>query len=105
MIIYKATNAQTGECYIGQTTCRLSQRKCEHHYDAFKRLRDDKFHSALREYGREAFIWEVLAQGGNNSMLCRMERNYIILNNSIDKGYNTQVRNDKKIKKAVSKNG
>lgn len=105
MIIYKATNTQTGECYIGQTTCRLSTRKAAHHYEAFERMRNDKFHSALREYGREVFAWEVLAQGGNYSMLCRMERNFIILNNSIDKGYNTQVRNDKKIKKVGPKNG
>lgn len=97
MIIYKATNTKTGECYVGQTTCRLSQRKAEHHYNAFKRQLSDKFHVALREHGAECFTWEVLAQGGNYSMLCRMERNFIILNNSIENGYNSQVRNDKKV--------
>ena len=42
MLIYKATNLITNECYIGQTTNTLHNRRVDHEYEAFKRNRKDK---------------------------------------------------------------
>jgi len=97
MIIYKCTNTLTGECYIGQTTNTLHNRKVDHIYEAFKRQLKDKFHTALREFGLQRFVWEQIGKGANYSILSRMERNFIILHDSIEHGYNTQVRSDKKM--------
>ena len=55
-IIYKATNIITNESYIGQTSNTLHNRIVDHEYEAFKRMRNDKFHSALREFGLINFL-------------------------------------------------
>ena len=57
-IIYKATNLITNEIYIGQTSNTLHNRTVDHVYEAFKRNRKDKFHSALREFGLKNFKFE-----------------------------------------------
>lgn len=102
MIIYKATNIITGECYIGQTTNSLHNRKVDHIYEAFKRNLNDKFHTALREFGCKNFIWESIAESNNLKNLAKKERELIIKHQSIEYGYNTSIRNDKtrrKVKK------
>lgn len=96
MLIYKATNLITNECYIGQTTNTLHNRRVDHEYEAFKRNRKDKFHSALREFGCKNFKWEEIASSNNHTNLAKKEREMIIKHNSIEYGYNTQVRHNKK---------
>lgn len=96
MIIYKATNTITNECYIGQTTNTLHNRIVDHEYEAFKRGRKDKFHTALREFGTKAFTWEQIASSNSYTNLMKKEKEMIKKFNSIDFGYNTQIRNDKK---------
>ena len=96
MIIYKATNKITQEVYIGQTTNTLHNRIVDHIYEAFKRKRKDKFHAALREFGCKNFEWEEIASSNNHTNLAKKEREYIIKYQSIEYGYNTQIRHDKK---------
>ena len=96
MIIYKATNVLTDECYIGQTTNTLHNRMVDHLYEAFNRLRKDKFHTALREFGANNFRWEQIASSNNYTNLYKKERELIIKYDSINFGYNTQIRKDKK---------
>lgn len=96
MIIYKAENLITNEIYIGQTTNTLHNRIIDHEYEAFKRNRKDKFHTALREFGRKNFKWTKIAESNNYTNLAKKEREMIIKYNSIDFGYNTQIRRDKK---------
>ena len=96
MIIYKVTNVITNECYIGQTTNTLHNRIVDHEYEAFKRGRNDKFHTALREFGCKNFVWEQIAKSNNYTNLAKKEREVIIKHNSIEYGYNTQIRKDKK---------
>lgn len=79
-IIYKAENIHTGECYMGQTKKGLARRIYDHEYEAFNRKATDKFHSALREWGRKAFNWSIIDD--------------IIRYDAIDNGYNTQIRFD-----------
>lgn len=98
-IIYKAKNIITNECYIGQTSNTLHNRIVDHEYEAFKRNRNDKFHTALREFGLKNFIWEVIAKSNNFTNLCKLENNFIRQLNTIDYGYNTMYRKDIKNKK------
>lgn len=55
-LIYKATNIVNNKIYIGQTSCSLEKRKNEH-YNSLDNL---YFHNAIRKYGKENFIWEIL---------------------------------------------
>jgi group I intron endonuclease len=60
-IIYKATNTVTGKVYIGQTIRTLEKRIRGHRTLAFRKEKPKfKFHKAIRKYGLEAFIWEVV---------------------------------------------
>lgn len=92
-IIYKATNTITNEVYIGQTTNTLHNRKVDHIYEAFKRLRTDKFHSALREFGCRVFTWEQIAASNNFTNLAKKERELILKHNAIEYGYNHNYYN------------
>lgn len=103
MIIYKCTNTITDECYIGQTANTLHNRKVDHIYEAFKRLRTDKFHKALREFGLDCFTWEQIGIARNFFTLAKMEKKFILHYNSIENGYNSMLRADKTMKRKFSK--
>ena len=92
MIIYKATNILTGEKYIGKTTKSLCKRKSDHKYEAFVRKRNSKFYKALREYGWDNFLWEILGHSNTYRNLKILEREFIISENAIEHGYNSQIR-------------
>lgn len=87
--IYKITNQETGECYIGQAT------------DVAKRWKDhakcglgidtpagNKLYKAIQEYGIWNFSWELLEQC-NRVDLDEKERYYIQLYKSYEFGYNS----------------
>lgn len=93
-IIYKATNLITDEIYIGQTSSGFNKRRSDHEYEAFVRGRKDKFHTALREFGRKNFKWEIIARSNNYTNLCKLENKFIKDLNSIDLGYNQFCRKD-----------
>ena len=94
MIIYKVENIITTECYIGQTKKRLCERKRDHVYEAFGRKREDKFHSALREFGLNNFRWDIVGEYNSYKRLTEAENEAIQFYNSIKYGYNTQIRHD-----------
>jgi 3-methyladenine DNA glycosylase AlkD len=54
----------------------------------------DKFHSALREWGRKAFNWSIIDECNNYTKLSKLEKEYIKRYDAIDNGYNTQIRFD-----------
>ena len=87
--IYKITNQETGECYIGQAA------------DVAKRWKDhakcglgidtpagNKLYKAIQEYGIWNFSWELLEQC-NRVDLDEKERYYIQLYKSYEFGYNS----------------
>jgi group I intron endonuclease len=85
MIIYKATNTINGKCYVGQTKYSLEKRKVSHirsAYNASKRR--TYFHWALREYGKDNFSWEVLAECFNQEGCDNKEQFFIEKSNSND---------------------
>ena len=88
MLIYKVTNQINQKSYVGKTELSLSRRKSNHLSDA-KRGCEFAFHRALRKYGEENFVWEVIEKDIDKSLLDDKERHYIALYESFGpKGYN-----------------
>lgn len=89
--IYKITNQETGECYIGQAV------------DVAKRWKDhakcglgidtpanNKLYKAIQEYGIWNFSWELLEKC-NKELLNEKENYYIELYDSKNYGYNSSI--------------
>lgn len=85
--IYRATNTLNGKVYIGFATdfnFRLKQ-----HQTRYKST-NTKFYSAIRKYGWEAFLWEVIYVSLDVDHCHRvMEPIFITEHDSITNGYNT----------------
>lgn len=86
--IYKITNTETQECYIGQAVDvrdRWNQHcKCGLGIDTPEK---NKLYQAMREYGLENFTFELLEEC-DTSELNNREKYYIDMFNSVDYGYN-----------------
>ena len=70
MYLYQATNTQTGNKYYGITKSfksRISSHKC-HVLKGTK----TKFYDAVRSYGWDSFVWEVLEEG-ESAVICQKE--------------------------------
>lgn len=87
MIIYKATNILNGKVYIGQTTHSLEKRKAQHFAKARKGIQTH-FYNAIRKYGEDSFIFEVICVAGDKVTLNELETYYINKYDSIHNGYN-----------------
>lgn len=91
--IYKATNKETGKCYIGFDS-NWPNRKHSHIYEAFERNGNTVFYRALRKYGKDSFEWLVLYQSKDKlHTLNIMEPHFIKENNSYFRnfGYNMSL--------------
>lgn len=90
MVVYKATNIANGKVYIGQTVKPLFRRKAEHIHHALVLGDRGHFYNALRKYGRDSFVWEVLQECSSvdelNDAEIRLIREYGANNRSF--GYN-----------------
>lgn len=82
-VIYKATNKINGHSYIGQTT-NFQRRKMEHLSCKCASV----FAKALKKYGKENFIWEILEECNNNE-LDEREIYWISYYNTYYNGYNS----------------
>lgn len=82
--IYMYTNKINGMKYIGQTICKLNKRHHEHLF------RDDSYiDRALRKYGEDSFILEVLEDNIEDSnLLNEREVYWINFYDSFNNGYN-----------------
>ena len=90
MLIYKVTNIKNNKVYIGQTVKTLSQRKSEHKHRFLYEDSHNKFYNALKKYGWNNFIWEILEESNDwtYDILDEKEKYYIQLYDSINNGYN-----------------
>jgi len=86
-IVYKATNLETNEVYIGSTTSTLDTRKKDHIQKANKG-NGHFFQEAIGTYGPEAFQWEEIDTASSINELAEKEREYIFKYNSKEEGYN-----------------
>lgn len=60
MIIYKITNKINNKVYIGQTSGSLYDRFIRHCQDAESNRLDTHFARAIRKYGKENFLPEII---------------------------------------------
>ncbi len=87
-IIYKVTNKVNGKIYIGQTVQSLSKRIESHINKALSNEDDFYFHRAIRKYGKNSFIWEIIIQCNSRGELNRIEIKMIKEYDTFGNGYN-----------------
>lgn len=88
MIIYKITNKQNGKMYIGQTINSLEDRWKRHQSDALNNIIDTHFARAIRYYGVDSFIVEVIDTAETQEELTQKEYYWIHQYNAVQEGYN-----------------
>lgn len=85
--IYKLTNKINGKCYIGQSI----NNPIFERWNRYKLLNckgQPKLYNALKKYGSDNFIYEIIEIGLDKTNLDFLEDMYEILNDSIKNGYN-----------------
>jgi len=88
MVIYKITNEVTKKVYIGQTTQTLDNR-IKNHLKESKNNVKRPFLNALKKYGLNSFIFEVIDSSNNLDELNEKEIYWINFYNSVSpNGYN-----------------
>ena len=65
-ICYTATHNESGLVYVGVSSRTLEQRKQDHKHGA--KGRRGRFPEAIREFGVDAFSWNVVAEGAKGVM-------------------------------------
>ncbi len=88
MWIYKITNIQNNKVYIGQTIRPVEQRFHRHMNDALNNILDTHFARAIRKYGKENFIIEIIDTAESQDELNQKEQYWIRYYDSVNKGYN-----------------
>ena len=88
MWIYKITNIQNNKIYIGQTIRPVKDRFHRHINDALNNNLDTHFARAIRKYGKDSFIIEIIDEAINQIELNQKEQYWIQYYNSIQNGYN-----------------
>ena len=87
---YKITCTINGKGYVGIASNGVKGRFAQHKHDANKG-KDTPLHAAIRKYGVENFTTEVLARTTNWEEICKIEREMIVIHNTLTqngKGYN-----------------
>ena len=87
-IIYKAVNTITDEVYIGASSKSIEKRKQDHLQKAKNKV-GSYFQEAIGTYSPEAFTWEVIDTASTNDELAQKEIKYILENDSLENGYNS----------------
>ena len=88
MIIYKITNKITNKVYIGQTINSLEDRWHRHCTDAMNNVLNTHFARAIRLYGIDNFVCEIIDKADNQIDLTAKENYWIRYYNSVENGYN-----------------
>lgn len=95
MFIYKATSKTTGKVYIGQSSQTLQDRINQHNSHAFNQQYNYHFHSAIRKYGANDFIYEIIEDGIKTiEELNIREKYWIAQYDSYYNGYNSTFGGD-----------
>ena len=88
MYIYKITNKVNSKVYIGQSVRPVEKRFNRHMNDAIKNKLDTHFARAIRKYGKDNFICEVIDTAINQNDLTLKEQYWIQYYDSVNFGYN-----------------
>ena len=103
MFIYKFTHLASGRCYIGQTTQDPNRRRLEHISDSRHTTKEYHFHNALRKYGVDSFVFEVIDSANSLEELNLLEEKYVDQYNSINNGFNIRQAGGNKLHSEESK--
>ena len=94
MIIYKHTSKTSGKSYIGLTQKTLEER-LNGHINNSRKGSETNFHSAIRKYGIEDFISEVLESGIKDIDELKLREQYWIeYYDTYKNGYNMTLGGD-----------
>lgn len=88
-IVYKITNIVNNKVYIGWTSKTLEERWNEHKCDALRKRDNRKFYNAIRKYGVDAWIYEILKENIESTDAKNQEIEFIKLFDSYTNGYNS----------------
>ena len=88
MYIYKITNKVNDKVYIGQSIRPVKKRFNRHLNDALNNKLDTHFARAIRKYGKDNFICEVIDTATNQNDLTLKEQYWIRYYDSHHLGYN-----------------
>ena len=95
MFIYKATSQTTGKVYIGQSSQTLEERISQHNSAAYHHQYNYHFHNAIRKYGPDDFVYEIIEDGIKTiDELNQKEMYWINYYNSYNNGYNSTLGGD-----------
>lgn len=94
MFIYKITNLVTNEVYIGQTTRTVQKRFLQHLNNARNHRKESKLTRAIREYGEDNFVYDVLDTAESQEELNQKEKYWIIQYDAVNTGYNSTYKTD-----------
>lgn len=95
--IYKITCKNTGKIYIGKTESSVESRWKEHCRAAKLPSHSDynfPFHRAIRKYGSDSFIVEIIDKTESSNELKEKEKYWINYFNSYYDGYNATLGGD-----------
>lgn len=87
-VVYKVTNKETEEVYVGITTKSIEDRKKDHLKKSIKG-KSYAFQNAIATYGADAFKWEQIDTAATTDELAQKEKEYILEYNSKEQGYNS----------------
>jgi hypothetical protein len=92
--VYRALNTRNGKAYVGFDS-NWPERKRYHLWAAkknYERHKNVAFYDAIRKYGEDVFVWEVLYQSSDRDhTLSVMEPHFIAENRAFGDGYNMTV--------------
>lgn len=84
--IYSLTNKESGHVYIGQSKNPTSRLRS--HKSSVLHGSKTKIHNAMRSYGFDCFSLSVLASAPTRDLINILERQYILIYDTIKNGYN-----------------
>lgn len=89
--VYKLTNTVNGKAYIGITSRTVDVRWFEHVERARQGLRGSRIYAAIRKYGKDAFVREVVAVARSEDEARKLETEHITSNDTYENGYNANL--------------
>lgn len=90
MVVYKA-KFPNGKVYIGKS--KNLQDRIKKHRTSDKYY-NTKISKAICKYGFESISWEIIFESDDNNIINQKEKEFIILFDSIENGYNTSTGGD-----------
>lgn len=85
--VYKITNSITKEVYIGQSS-NIKRRIWNERCDSYSHLSCPRLKKAMKVYGKDNFIYEILEEIEDKKTRLERESYYINFYDSIKNGYN-----------------